>query len=170
MRPLDNEAFLYAKKRREEGCSIADLTQELIKFGYTKNRGGELCNATLSHFLIDNGLRTYRKRGDVSPNYNEHKIAQIIKTLTAQKKSIKQIARALNREGLTTKRGLKFTWKTVHNFNIRVLQSQLPVVEQKQVAISTTERDLYELINSNLSADLKLKFLKGVLNEKNEKN
>lgn len=63
-KPLDDIAFeTIAKPVREAGGTMSEVCKALIDAGYTKKSGRPLCPATVSHFLIACGMRTYEAKG-----------------------------------------------------------------------------------------------------------
>lgn len=68
---LDEKALQVCKKMRSQGSTIVEIAATLRGMGYTKLKGGTLCPATVSHFLIDHGMRTNIKRAPYKKTPNQ---------------------------------------------------------------------------------------------------
>jgi hypothetical protein len=168
---LDNEALKYIKTRRAEGCLGTTLSKELTDLGYTTKTGLRIDPPALSKFANDNGLRDrkpYKKGANrvKEVSFNQDKVMAVISAALNKGKEASYIARKLNKEGYTTKRGKK--WARIHVYDyIRLMrQNQAntvsfegkPLPEMTPQPVKGTD-DITAIVRSDLPKHLKLKIL-----------
>jgi hypothetical protein len=168
---LDNEALKYIKTRKTEGCNHATLSKELTDLGYTTKTGLKIDPPALSKFATDNGIRSvkqYKKGANrvKEVSFNQYKVIAVIKAALDKGKDAAYIARKLNKEGFTTKRGKK--WARVHVYDYIRLMRQgekntisfegKPLPEMTPQPVKGTD-DITAIVRSDLPKHLKLKIL-----------
>ncbi len=172
---LDNEALKYIKIQRENKVPYQILVEELNTLGYRTVRGNKLHPADVCKFATTNGVRSKvqyvkGKNRMKTSNFDVDKMLVVYEKAQRQGKTDKQLARIFNKHGFTTRRGMKFTWKTVNNFKYRygkagpskdVQTTEYQGAPLKEVTKTTPKptNDILDIVASNLPKHLKLKLL-----------
>jgi hypothetical protein len=165
---LDKEALEYLVEQRSQGAKLTQMTEDMNDLGYTQASGNKLKNADVSTFLCTNGHRAYNTRKKAQPNFSQKKVGEIMSSAFEAGKTRKQVAKLLNQAGLTTRRGKKWNYKSVVNYQCRnhlpKVPSQLSLTEVVAPVVKTTTDDIFtEIRTSNLSKNTKLLLLEQYL-------